>query len=120
MRRADPFGDLTDLAPKPQAKPVNAADITRIAEENGFPSRQPQVKPTTESVRPRRRFTTGRNQQLNIKATSATCDLFYRLVDEWGSTQGELLEDALAALVKQGPPDRGRRRGQGRTDRPGD
>lgn len=111
MTRANPFGDLDDLATPKKAKPVNAADITRIAEENGFPSRQPQAKPASEGIRQRRRYTTGRNQQLNLKATAETVNLFYRLTDEWGGTQGELLELALAALVEQGLPDRRGRRG---------
>ena len=96
MSRANPFDNLDDLAmPQQQAKPVNVADIARIADQHGVPSRQPSVKPAAEMTRQRRRYTTGRNQQINVKATAATVELFYRLADERGCTLGELLEDAL-------------------------
>ena len=104
MTRANPFADLGDFAPKAQAKPVEAQQIERIASEMGFPSRQPAPAPAainTASVR--RRYTTGRNQQLNIKATAATIERFYRLADQQGVPLGELLEQALQALEEVAP-----------------
>jgi hypothetical protein len=100
MTRANPFDDLDDLATPQQGKPVNVADIARIADEHGFPSRQPPAKPAAPTTRQRRRYTTGRNQQINVKATAATVELFYRLADERGCTLGELLEEALHTLAK--------------------
>ncbi|HVL09360.1 MAG TPA: hypothetical protein VM512_09425, partial [Burkholderiaceae bacterium] len=67
--RANPFGDLSqDFAPKKApAKPVEPAQIERLAEDHGFPSRQ-QPAAAQPAQRSRRRYTTGRNQQINIKA----------------------------------------------------
>ncbi len=102
--RANPFGDLAqDFAPKKApAKPVEAAQIERLAEDHGFPSRQQpaalQAAAQQPAQRARRRYTTGRNQQINIKATSETLELFYRMADERNVPLGELLERALHAL----------------------
>lgn len=51
---------------------------------------------------PRRiaRHRTGRNQQLNIKATAETIERFYKLADQRRVALGELLEQALDALEK--------------------
>lgn len=99
MSRANPFNDLSDFAPKAQAKPVEPQQIERIASEMGFPSRQASRASVVAKVAPqRRRYTTGRNQQLNIKATAATVERFYRLADQQGVPLGELLDQALQAL----------------------
>lgn len=101
MTRANPFADLGDFAPNAPAKPVEAQQIERIANEMGFPSRQAATAPTVaKSTLGRRRYTTGRNQQLNIKATATTIERFYRLADRQGVPLGELLEQALQALEK--------------------
>lgn len=106
--RTNPFGDLSsDFAASPQAKkPILAANIDNIAEANGFPSRQPQKtpKPTTDSPsgatgqHRTRRYTTGRNRQLNLKASDETIKAFYELADQRGITLAELFEQAVAAL----------------------
>lgn len=101
MSRANPFDDLSDFAPKSQPKPVEPQQIDRIASEMGFPSRQASIasavaKPASQ----RRRYTTGRNQQLNVKATAETVERFYRLADQQGVPLGELLDQALKALEK--------------------
>lgn len=99
MSRANPFTDLADFAPKTQAKPVEPQQIERIANELGFPSRQPATTaPTTTAAPRRRRYTTGRNQQLNIKVTAQTVERFYRLADQHGVPLGELFDRALQAL----------------------
>lgn len=101
MTRANPFDDLGDFAPKAQAKPVEAQQIERIAAEMGFPSRQPVAAPAhPRKIQVRRRYTTGRNQQLNVKATAETVARFYRLADQQGVPLGELLDQALQALEK--------------------
>ena len=101
MTRANPFDDLGDFAPKTQAKPVEPQQIERIAAEMGFPSRQPVVTPPlSRGTQTRRRYTTGRNQQLNVKATAETVARFYRLADQQGVPLGELLDQALQALEK--------------------
>ena len=111
MSRVNPFNDLTDkptqdlsdFAPKPKAeqrKPVDNAKIDQIAQENGFPSRQAErtAKAPPQALRPQRRFTTGRNQQINIKATSETIDRLYRIADQKHVPLGEILQRALEAL----------------------
>ena len=99
MSRANPFEDLGDFALKTQSKPVKTEQIEQIATEMGFPSRQPVIaSPVAKASPTRRRYTTGRNQQLNIKATSETVALFYRLADQQNVPLGELLEQALQAL----------------------
>jgi hypothetical protein len=101
MSRANPFDDLGDFAPNAQAKPVQAQQIERIAAEMGFPSRQAVAAPAhPRKTQARRRYTTGRNQQLNVKATAETVARFYRLADQQGVPLGELLDQALQALEK--------------------
>jgi hypothetical protein len=107
--RVNAFADLnTPLPPftvKPRKeKPVAEEAITRIAEENNFPSRQaPRAR---EPKRKRRVYTTGRNQQFNIKATSETVERFYKMADERKVAQCVLLELALDALERAGAPER--------------
>ena len=97
--RANAVGDLSDFQPHPpRLGSVESEQIECVTEENGFPSRQPAAladKPSGPAVR---RHTTGRNQQLNVKATPETVVRFYRLADERRVVLGELLEQALEAL----------------------
>ncbi len=104
--RVDPFADLAmplssfTVKPKPE-KPIAEEAITRIAAENNFPSRQaPRI--SREPKRKRRVYTTGRNRQLNIKATSETVERFYKMADERQIPQCALLERALDALERAG------------------
>jgi hypothetical protein len=101
--RVNPFGDLNDFEPaakKAVGKPVEKAVIDQVAAENGFPSRQ-APKPVPElTPRQQRRYTTGRNQQINIKATAETIELFHRIADEMRVPLGEVLARALNALNK--------------------
>lgn len=115
MSRANPFGDLDDFAPQGASKPVPAAAIEEIAQASGFPSRKPQSNTANSGnsgtatkaeeapslARPlrRRRRTTGRNQQINIKATEETVAELYRVADELDLPLGAVLEQALQALV---------------------
>ena len=101
MERVNPFADPTE-APvfKPKTTPHKAIEkesIEQIARDQNFPSRQAQ-RGKTETVRKSRRYTTGRNQQLNFKATSETVARFYRLADERKLPLCELFELALNAL----------------------
>ena len=108
MSRVNPFENLADdfpVKPKTQTKKVVENEkelIDRIAEDNNFPSRQAvkEVSPISTGKRQQRRYRTGRNQQLNIKATEQTIEKFYRLADKEKITLGELLERALDALEK--------------------
>jgi hypothetical protein len=113
--RANPFGDLGDFTPA-QAKPKpDLAVIDQVAEANGFPSRKPSTPTVVQATvvspsapvsadqapaRKQRRYTTGRNKQVNIKATDETIQRLYRLADDRNVPLGELLEQALDALEK--------------------
>jgi len=103
--RANPFAEIEPLpsfSPKPKAaRSVPAEQIEQIAEATGFPSRQ-AAKPVAGRT-PRRRFKTGRNQQINIKATPETIERLYTMADARRVPLGELLEQALEALQRQTP-----------------
>jgi hypothetical protein len=105
MSRVNPFDSLTDapaFEPKPKAsKPVETEKIEQLARDNNFPSRPSAAK--AKVVRARRRYTTGRNQQLNFKATAATIERFYQLAENKKLPLCELLEKALDALEKEKP-----------------
>ena len=104
--RVNPFGDLGDFAPAPpKAKPEHRDVVEEVAAQHGFPSRQaakPVTAPAATSEPPlrrqQRRYTTGRNKQINIKATDETIKRLYQLADARGVPLGELLEQALDAL----------------------
>ncbi|MGD0505687.1 MAG: ribbon-helix-helix protein, CopG family [Steroidobacteraceae bacterium] len=102
MSRANPFADVGNLPtfePKPKAStPVPKEQIEKVAEANGFPSRQPTKSPARKRVG--RRYKTGRNQQINIKATPEVIERLYKLADARHVPLGELLEEAVATLEK--------------------
>jgi hypothetical protein len=116
VSRANPFADLDDFAPERPARPVPVAAIEKIARDSGFPSRTPRTGAGAGEgagegegvVTPghpapphaRRRYTTGRNRQINIKATEDTIATLYRLADEHSLPLGAVLEKALRALEK--------------------
>lgn len=104
--RANPFADVEALptfAPKPKSpSSVPVEQIDKIAEATGFPSRQaPRV---TTHRNAGRRYKTGRNQQINIKATSEVIERLYKMADARRVPLGELLEQALDALQKSSGP----------------
>lgn len=102
--RVNPFGDLNDFAPaqpkEKTPKPVEKAVIDQVAADNGFPSRQASKSEPKAAPRQQRRYTTGRNQQINVKATAETIEQFYRIADEMNVPLGEVLARALNALEK--------------------
>jgi hypothetical protein len=105
--RVNPIGNLDDFAPtsaEKKEKPVEPEVIDQLARDNGFPSRQAVTTGSRATVRsgPPRRYLTGRNQQINIKATADTIERLYRKADELNVPLGEVLERALAALEEKG------------------
>ena len=112
MDRANPFADLDDLEIKPKKRdPEVVRQISQIAEDHGFPSRQaqPAPRPAAPEVKddfeaqagyPRRgrRFRTPRTEQVNIRANPVDIGRLYRLADEYNVPLGELLRIALDAL----------------------
>lgn len=122
MSRANPFGDLDDFGSDHAAKPVPAETIEKIAQSSGFPSRKaaaatthetasetgepasppsPAPSPVPPATRQPRRHVTGRNRQINIKATEETITELYRIADAMNLPLGAVLERALAALAAQ-------------------
>jgi hypothetical protein len=99
--RANPFADIENLPtfePKPKTTPrANKEQIGELADASGFPSRQP-VRAAPARRPSGRRYKTGRNQQINIKATPEVIERLYKLADERHVPLGELLEQALRAL----------------------
>lgn len=105
-QRANPFGSVEDFAPASSTKPVQREAIEEIARENGFPSRSPvavapEPAPAKPQVRQAFRYTTGRNRQLNLRATDETIDRFYRLSEELKMPLGAVFELAVEALIKE-------------------
>lgn len=118
LQRKPLFQGLDDVAvPAEGRKPVDLAQIDAVAAANDFPSRQPPKQQIATNIatmvasgklpdiqeRKRRRFTTGRNVQLNIKAKQSTIDTMNQLADRLEVPLGEVLERALAALVNSTP-----------------
>jgi hypothetical protein len=86
-------------APKPML-PKEEAD--RIAQSFIGKAGQQKPAPIVESApaRKQRRYTTGRNKQVNLKATDETINKLNRLADERGVSLAQVLELALDALEK--------------------
>jgi hypothetical protein len=102
--RANPFSDIETLPafePKPKApRPIANDQVDKIAEASGFVSRQATRPPA--AARSGRRYKTGRNQQINIKATPQVIERLYKMADARRVPLGELLEQALDALEETG------------------
>lgn len=102
--RVNPFGDLNDFKPvKPKEhrpKPVEKAVIDQVAADNGFPSRQAIKPDATPALKKQRRYTTGRNQQINIKATAETIERLNVMAERMNVPFGEVLARALSALER--------------------
>jgi hypothetical protein len=104
--------DLTGFTPKagPEPDAVPAEKSRRIAEEGGFPSRAPVLRPPAP-VRPASPKT-GRTVLLNARITQRAHDRFHEIVAaeqaryEAGEithrvTLGEIVERALQALERE-------------------
>jgi hypothetical protein len=107
IERANPFEDLGDFTPAPAKPKTDRAVIDQVAEAHGFPSRQPAkqpepIEPTLAASRQQRRRRTGRNAQINIKATPEAIEHLYRLADHYDKPLGEIFELALTSLEKNG------------------
>ncbi len=105
-KRASIFEDAAELdieSFKPETAPAPDPDLAKlkvISEASNFPSRQakPSLAPTKME---QRRHRTGRNVQLNIKATKAAIDEFNALCQEQKWVTGEALERMLAAIRRE-------------------
>ncbi len=103
-QRCNPFAEADgavrfDVKPR-QSVPAAVDHIDCLARDNNFPSRQAahsSSEPPASGRQPRR-HKTGRNQQLNFKATAETIERFYRIADSKHMPLCALLELALDAL----------------------
>ena len=105
--RVDPFAILKEptaftTKPKPERR-VEEKMIAEVARENNFPSRQ-APKADASPKRKQRRYRTGRNRHLGIKATAETLERFYKAADARNVPLGEALRLALDALERTGEP----------------
>lgn len=103
--RASIFGesgelDVSGFAPKKATDATAPAPqrVRAVAEAADFRSRDPKMG--GEGDRQPRRYRTGRNVQLNLKASQQTVDAFYDVCDKTGWVSGEALEYAIAALQR--------------------
>ena len=100
--RANPFATLSDppnftTKPKPE-KPIPDELVARIAEEQGFPSRQaPKAKPRRKP----RIHRTGRNVQFNAKVTAETDARIHAGADRLEVPLGEVLKRGMDALERE-------------------
>jgi len=95
--------DVAGFAPKPKETPAGPAkaEVRAVAEAANFRSREGGSAPLRAPLRaPQRRHRTGRNAQVNIKATQETIDAFTAISEQQGWVFGETLEHALRALEK--------------------
>jgi hypothetical protein len=96
--------DISGFAPK-SARDKSAPapeEVRAVAEAANFRSREP--KPAKPAALPKhlpRRHRTGRNVQLNLKASQETVDAFYAVADKNGWVLGETLERAIQALQRE-------------------
>lgn len=85
---------------KTDAVPVDA--IRAVSEASNFQSREPaRAKDKPPAKREPRRYRTGRNMQLNLKARAEAIEAFYAIADGQGWVLGETLERAVAALARE-------------------
>jgi hypothetical protein len=93
--------DVSGFAPK-AAPDINAPapeKVRAVAEAAHFSSREAKSpKQAVPAKRVPRRHRTGRNVQLNLKASQETVDAFYAISDKNGWVLGETLERAIQAL----------------------
>jgi len=110
--RANPFGDLGDFKPATSRKKADPKILDEIAAASDFPSREARPTPAELPVppnapvaenpgRPPRRYTTGRNRQINVKATDETITQFYALADDLNQPLGAVLQLALDSLARE-------------------
>ena len=102
--RVNPFSDLKDFSVEKNKKTKNFSNenaiIEQVASDNNFVSRSSH-KNGLKDTKLQRRYTTGRNQQINIKATSTTIEKLYKIADEENIPLGEVLSRAIDAYRRE-------------------
>ncbi|PKQ00821.1 hypothetical protein [Sphingopyxis granuli] len=101
--RANPFANLgTEFEKRPPPAKPDVQMIDELADRSDFPSRaaRPDAAPARKPMS-QRRHVTGRNKQINIKATDETIQLLYDITDNLGQPMGAVLDLALRALARE-------------------
>lgn len=95
--------DVSGFLPKKAAAPkVQPEQVRAVSEAANFQSREPRREILAEPPRREpRRYRTGRNIQLNIKARADIIEAFYGIADRKGWVLGETFERAVAALERE-------------------
>jgi hypothetical protein len=90
--------DVSGFKPKVTASSTIAPEQVRaVSEAASFRSREPPEMVRREP----RRYRTGRNVQLNIKARAETIEAFYAVADRQRWVLGEAFERAVEALCRE-------------------
>jgi hypothetical protein len=96
--------DTSVFVPKGRddAKAPRAEQVRPIAEAANFPSREgAPPKMDAQFQRSSRRYRTGRNVQLNVKAQKETVDAVYAVCEAQGWVLGYTLQRAIEALQRE-------------------
>jgi len=97
--------DVTGFAPKtvPDAKAPPVEQVRAVAQAANFKSREPATpKPESKPAkRAPRRYRTGRNVQLSVKALPETVEAFYAITDQQRWVLGYTLQRAIEALQRE-------------------
>jgi hypothetical protein len=96
--------DVSGFAPKtaPDIDAPAPEKVRAVAEAAHFSSREPKPqKAIAPAKRAPRQHRTGRNVQLNLKASQETVDAFYAISDKKDWVLGETLERAVQALERE-------------------
>ena len=95
----DVSGFTPEITGNPKARPEQ---VRAVSEAANFQSREPPRPMIASSPkREPRRYRTGRNIQLNIKARADIIETFYGIADRKGWVLGETFERAVAALERE-------------------
>ena len=100
---ADEDLDISGFEPKSVRSPVVQSGLVKaVSEAAHFRSRDPEQDLGRENAvkREPRRYRTGRNTQLNIKARAVVIEEFYAIADQRGWVLGEAFEHAVDALKR--------------------
>lgn len=94
--------DVSSFKPSPATPPgISSNEVRVVSEVANFRSRDPAPPLVLSEKRPPRRYRTGRNVQLNIKARAEAIESFYAIADAQRWVLGEAFEQAIAALERE-------------------
>jgi hypothetical protein len=95
--------DVSGFTAKPSASGGPPAEqVKQVSEAANFPSREAhQSKPASKPRREPRRYRTGRNVQLTLKAKQDPIDRFYAITDKQNWVLGYTFERAVEALERE-------------------